>query len=119
GAEVARTWAAGRRGRTRAARVRRFAAMLMAGAATYMGMVLTPQINDLHRGGARRGEGEQGMALERLHRQAETVGRVEMLLGVVVVGLHVFTLGSRRPEEDEGDGDDAPAPLPPGPRDDV
>lgn len=119
GAEVARTWAAGRRGRTLAARARRMAAMLLAGAAALMGLTITPKINDLHRAGARRGEGEQGVVLEALHRRAELIGRAEVLLGAAVVVLHIFTLGARRPEDDEDDEDEAFAPLPPGPRGDA
>jgi uncharacterized membrane protein len=116
GAEVTRTWAAGRRGRTPAARVRRVLAMLMAGAAVYIGLVLTPRIMELHQAGVRRGEGAEGLELERIHRRAEAMGKAEVAMGAVVVLLHVLTLGSRRPEEDEED-EEALAPLPPGPRD--
>jgi len=114
-AEVARTWAAGRRGRTLAARVRRLLAMLLAGAAAYVGLALTPRISELHQGGARRGEGATGEELDSVHRRAELVGRAELALGTAVVVLHVFTLGARRPEDDDED-EDAFAPLPPGPR---
>lgn len=120
GAEVARTWAAGRRGRTGAARARRFVAMLLAGAAAYMGLALTPRINDLHLGGARRGEGAQGAELETLHRRAEMLGRAEMALGAAAVALHILTLGARRRDDDEEEDDEeALAPLPPGPRGDA
>ncbi|MCC6557112.1 MAG: DUF4149 domain-containing protein [Polyangiaceae bacterium] len=116
GAELVRTWAAGRR-RTLAARVRRLVAMLLAGAVAYVGLVLTPRIIELHRAGARRGDGAQGQELDRIHRRAELAGRAELFLGAAVVVLHVFTLGARRPEDDEEDDDDhAFAPLPPGPR---
>ncbi|WP_437621528.1 DUF4149 domain-containing protein [Sorangium sp. So ce1151] len=115
GAEVARTWAAGRQGASRAARVRRVVAMVMAGCAAYVGLAVTPRITALHREGARRGEGENGVELERLHRRAELVGRSEVFLGASLVVLHVFTLGARRPEQDDED-DEAAAPLPPGPR---
>ncbi|WP_437732933.1 DUF4149 domain-containing protein [Sorangium sp. So ce1335] len=114
GAEVARTWAAGRRGAGRAARVRRVVAMVMAGCAAYVGLALTPRIAALHRDGVQRGEGELGMELERVHRRAELAGRAEVFLGASLVVLHVFTLGARRPDED--DDDEAAAPLPPGPR---
>lgn len=116
GAEVARTWAAGRRGATHVARVRRVLAMLMAGCAAYVGLALTPRIASLHREGARRGEGELGMELERVHRRAEHVGKLEILLGAGLVVLHVFTLGARRPDDEEDDDEPALAPLPPGPR---
>jgi hypothetical protein len=120
GAEVVRTWAAGRRGRTLAARVRRGLAMLMAAAAAYIGLALTPRINELHRNGARRGMGEQGAELDRIHRRAEMLGRAEVLFGATVVVLHVLTLRTRRPEDEDEEGDDdASAPLPPGPRGDA
>ncbi|WP_437633203.1 DUF4149 domain-containing protein [Sorangium sp. So ce854] len=114
GAEVARTWAAGRRGAGRAARVRRVVAMVMAGCAAYVGLALTPRITELHREGVRRGEGALGVELERVHRRAELAGRAEVFLGAGLVVLHVFTLGARRPDDD--DDDEAAAPLPPGPR---
>ncbi|WP_437674416.1 DUF4149 domain-containing protein [Sorangium sp. So ce131] len=113
GAEVVRTWAAGRRGVGPAARVRRVLAMVIAGCAAYVGLALTPRIAALHRDGARRGEGELGMELERAHRRAELAGRAEVFLGASLVVLHVFTLGARRPELDDEEAD---APLPPGPR---
>lgn len=112
GAEVTRTWAAGARSRGLAARVRRALAVLMAACAAYVGLSITPHINDLHRAGAQRGQGPLGDELEAIHRRATLVGKTETLLGVVLVGLHVFTLGARRPEDDEDDA--ALAPLPPG-----
>ena len=115
GAEVARTLVAGRRSRTIAARVRRLVAVLMALGAVYTGLQITPRINALHRDGARRGLGEGGAELERIHHQAEAIGKAVTLAGVVVVALHVLTIGKRKPEDD--DDDDAPAPLAPGPRD--
>jgi Domain of unknown function (DUF4149) len=116
GAEVARTWAAGRRSIGRAARVRRVLAMLLAGCAAYIGLALTPRIAGLHREGVRRGEGELGMELEITHRRAEAVGKVEVLLGAALVVLHVLTLEGRRRDEDEEDDEQVFAPLPPGPR---
>jgi hypothetical protein len=104
----------GRRGRTLAARIRRGIAIIMAFAAGYIGLSLTPRINDLHRAGAIRGSGPDGQELETIHRRAELVGKVELVGGMALVVLHVLTLGARRPEED--DDEDAVAPLPPGPR---
>jgi uncharacterized membrane protein len=109
GAEVARTWAARSRGRSVAARARRFSAVLMAACAAYVGLALTPQINQLHRAGVRRGEGPEGAELDRIHKTAEAVGKAETGLGVLLVALHVFTLGARRPDDDD-DGYTAPAP---------
>ena len=112
GAEVARTWASRRRGRSIAARARRFIAMLLAAFAVYGGLVLTPAILGLHRAGVRRGVGDEGAALERTHHRAELAGKVEIALGLVLIGLHVFTLPVRRFDDED---DEAEAPLPPGP----
>jgi hypothetical protein len=111
GAEVTRTWASGGRARSLAARIRRVLGVLMAAGAAYGGLSLTPQIIELHRAGAQRGRGPLGDELERIHKRAESVGKVETAAGVALVALHVFTLGSRRPEDDE----ESVAPLPPGP----
>jgi uncharacterized membrane protein len=110
GAEVARTWAAGARARTVPARVRRVVAVLMAACAAYIGLSLTPQINNLHRDGAQRGVGPRGEELERIHKTAEAVGKAETGLGVLLVALHVFTLAARRPDDDET----YTTPAPPG-----
>ena len=126
--EVARIWAAGRRSRTVAARLRRVAAVLFAGATAYMGLALTPQINALHRAATERdlgearplselpGTSEQAAMLEPIHRRASLVGRVELALGAALIGLHIFTLGARRPDDDDDDFEDAIAPGAPGPR---
>jgi hypothetical protein len=114
GCEVIRTAVAARRGRTLAARIRRTIAIVLACAAAYVGLALTPRINDLHRSGAMRNQGEQGQELERVHRRAELVGKLEVVLGAGLIFLHIFTLAARRPDEDD-DEEDAPAPLPPGP----
>jgi hypothetical protein len=113
GAEVARTWARLRKPRTIAARIRRLAGILMACSAAYVGLAITPGINGLHREGVTRGVGDDGARLERLHARAELVGKLDVVLGLALVGLHVFTLSGRRPEDD--DEEDAFAPLPPGP----
>lgn len=119
GSEIARTWAAGLPGRTLAARIRRFCAIFMAFAATYVGMALTPRINELHRAGVRRDESPQGQVLEAIHKRAELAGKAGMLFAVGFVALGVFTLRVRRPEdEDEDEIGEVFAPLPPGPRDD-
>jgi Domain of unknown function (DUF4149) len=117
GSEIARTWAGGLPGRTITARVRRFCAILMALAATYVGMALTPRINELHRAGVRRDETPQGQVLESVHRRAETVGKAGLLFAVGFVALGIFTLRVRRPDEEDEDVGEVFAPLPPGPRD--
>ena len=116
GAEVIRTWAAGRGGRGVWPRVRRYVAIFMAAAATYFGLVLSPRIVELHRAGAVRGAGPNGQELDRIHGRARTIGQIEAALGVALVALHVFTLRTRRPDDDDDEDDEAVAPLPPGPR---
>lgn len=111
-AEVVRTFLAQKLRPTPAVRIRRLAGMLFAGCTAYMGLVLSPSINDLHRNGARRNVGPDGERLEAIHQRASAVGKAEAALGLVLVGLHVFAIGTPRREEDE----DAAAPLPPGPR---
>lgn len=112
-AEVVRTYLARRERQRIADRVRRLSGIFLAGAVAFMGLSLSPAINDLHAQGARRGEGDLGARLEQIHKQAEMVGRIEAALGLLCIVLHVFTLRSPRSEDDDLD---APAPLPPGPR---
>ena len=112
GAEVARTFVARRERPPLSARARRLAAILFAGCTAYMGLVLSPGINSLHRAGARRGVGPEGAELEAIHQRASAVGKAEAVLGLLLVGLHVFTV--RSPRRDDEEDDDAPAPLPPG-----
>ncbi len=107
GAEVLRTWAAGRRGGG-AARIRRGLAIALAAAAAYIALGLTPRILSMHQAGVTRGNPE----LDAVHARAELVGKAELAAGLALIALHVFTLGQRRDDED-----DAPGPLPPGPRD--
>lgn len=117
--EIGRTWAGGLSGRTRLARIRRMSAMFMAFAATYVGLALSPRINELHRSGVRRDETAQGQMLESIHKRAESTGKAGLFFAVAFVGLNIFTLRVRRPdEEDEDDAGEVFAPLPPGPRDD-
>jgi hypothetical protein len=116
GAEVARTWAAGRRSRSLPARARRILAILMAGCAVYIGLQLTPKILDLHRAGVRQGVGPEGAVLTQIHKRAEAIGKAEVVFGAALVALHIFTLGVRRPE-DSDEEESSPGPLPPGPRD--
>ena len=80
----------------------RLRALLVLGAgvlATVEGVWLSPAIEALHRGGAVRGLGEAGLALERLHRVAESVAKVELVLLVVVTLLLV--IGLSRPRDAE------------------
>ena len=54
--------------------------VVAAGLAITIGAWLSPAIADLHRGGAVRGVGEAGAALERLHHLAEGLSKAEILL---------------------------------------
>lgn len=74
---------------TRLDLVRGLALVVAAGLAITIGAWLSPGIADLHHGGAIRGSGEAGMALERLHRLAETLAKSEMALVLVAFVLSV------------------------------
>jgi hypothetical protein len=115
GAEVARTFVQGARGRSLPARLRRLLAILMAAGAVYSGLVLTPQILGSHRAGVRQGVGAEGAALAQIHQRASAIGKIEIVFGVALVALHVFTLRLRRPDEDDEEAF-SPGPLPPGAR---
>lgn len=111
GAEVVRTIVALRRRPARAlwARLRRYGAIVLAAAAVYSGLRLTPEILRLHEAGERR---LPGNALDVVHAQAELVGKGIVILAAFLIVLHVMTL--RTPSDD--DDLEAEAPLPPGPR---
>lgn len=113
GCEVVRTWMARRRRHTVVVRLRRGVAILLAMCAAYVGLSLTPTINELHRAGVTRNVGPEGNRLEAVHRRAELVGKVEVALGAALIALAIFTI--RRCDEDEDGDEDSPAPLPPGP----
>ncbi len=117
GSEIARTWAGGLAGRTIAARARRVCAILMALAVTYVGLGLSPRINEMHRAGVRRDGTPQGQVLEAVHHRAELVGKAGLLFATGFVALGIFTLSVRRPDDDDEDVGEVFAPLPPGPRD--
>ncbi|MRG96921.1 DUF4149 domain-containing protein [Polyangium spumosum] len=115
-AEVARTVAARRRGRTILSRLRRSCTLFMAVSAAYVGLSLTPRINDLHRQGVRRDGTPQGQVLELVHQRAELFGKIGTGMALGLVALTIFTIQPRRPDDEEDD-EEAVAPLPPGPRD--
>lgn len=112
GAEVVRTFLA-RKTPSRAARVRRVLSIAFAACTVYMGVTISPAINDLYKSGARMGEGEGGEKLAQIHGRGSLVGRAEAGLGLLVIALHLF--GRRLPENDTDDGD-ALSPMAPGPR---
>jgi uncharacterized membrane protein len=53
---------------------------------------ITPAIVALHRGGAIRGLGPDGLSLDRIHGYAETCGKAQAAFGLVLIALHVFTV---------------------------
>jgi hypothetical protein len=79
-----------------AERARGLFAIVAAVAAIYSGIQVSPKIIALHVDGAIRGFGEAGMALEKLHRLAETLGKIEITFGLVLLVLQVFTLDARK-----------------------
>jgi len=79
-----------------AERARGLFAVVAALAAIYTGVQISPKIVALHAEGAVRGFGEAGMALERLHRVAETLGKIEVSFGLVLLVLEVLTLRARK-----------------------
>jgi hypothetical protein len=69
--------------------IARLACVAISGAlAIAQGTWLSPKIAELHRGGAIRGLGDAGLALESAHKLSETAGKTELLLlGVAIVLL--------------------------------
>lgn len=113
-AEMARTVLALRRRKgAMLARIRRYCAILLALGVVYTGVAVTPSINNLYSSGTRRNVGTDGSELERLHHQAELIGKLGLPLALVVLTLHLVTLHRR---EEENEYENFPAPLPPGPR---
>jgi hypothetical protein len=101
GCEAVRLWAAPlvreRRSSVRD-RARGLFAIGAALAAIYSGVQVSPKILALHAGGAVRGFGEAGLALESLHRVAETLGKIEIAFGLLLLVLEVLTLEARKDE---------------------
>jgi hypothetical protein len=90
-AEAGLAWRGGKS--TRLDVVRAGAAVVAGGLAIAEGTWLAPAIQSLHREGAIRGHGEAGLALERLHRQAETLAKAEVFLLLALVVLLVLRVG--------------------------
>ena len=117
GAEVTRTVLSLKRRSSRGAivaRIRRYALILFAAGVVYTGTQLSPAIMRLHESGVRRHVGAEGDELERIHKQAELVGKVNAVIALLLMVLHVTTVRSPY-EELEDDDEEAYAPLPPGP----
>jgi putative copper export protein len=70
----------------------RGAASLLAAVAAFVeGVSVSPRIAALHAGGAVRGVNAAGLELAHLHGVAETLGKTEVGLLVVVLVLHVLS----------------------------
>lgn len=122
GAEVVRTLLTlrSRKSQSWVHRVRRYAAIALALGAAYTGMQLSPQIMVMHEQGVRRNVGAEGAELERVHKQAEMVGKGVVALALALIALHIATLpsgggGLAEGDEEGEDDEDVLAPLPPGP----
>lgn len=72
------------------------AAIVAAGCVVYEGLVLSPRIEALHRAGAVRGSGPDGLELEAVHKLAEAVAKIELPMLLAVIALHVFALGREK-----------------------
>lgn len=89
-AEAAFAAAARRGGKaTRLDVVRAGALTIAAALAIAIGAWLSPGIAALHHAGAVRGFGEAGLALEKMHRLAESFAKAELVMLVVVVALSI------------------------------
>lgn len=74
----------------------RGAAAVIAGALILaQAMVVSPKIEALHRGGAIRGLGVDGMELESVHKLAEAGGKTQVVIALILIALHVWSLGER------------------------
>lgn len=111
-AEMIRTFLGRKSRRDASSRVRRLLAVAFAACTSYAGLAITPAINGLHQSGVVRGEGVQGEQLDAIHKKAEFLGKAELVIGALLIGLHVFTVRAANEEET-----DFEAPLPPGPQD--
>jgi hypothetical protein len=74
------------------ARTRTALAIAAAAAAIYGGTQLSPKIIALHAAGAVRGFGPDGTELERLHALAESIAKIEVAAGLLLLALEVTTL---------------------------
>ncbi len=64
--------------------------LLAAGGAVFEGVHVSPRIAALHAAGAIRGVGGPGIELARLHDLAESCGKAQVLLLVIVIVLHAI-----------------------------
>ena len=108
--EVTRTLLRWRQAQGLLARIRRYLAIIAALAGGFLATQLTPQLQALHARGVRRGVGADGQLFDQLHAQSELIGKAIVVMTIVLIFLHIFTLN-----EDDGDEHVALAPGAPGP----
>lgn len=108
--EAVRIFTQGQGTSARAARLRRYLTILIAGSAVYGAVHLTPTILQLHHAGVRRAAGDQGAVLESLHRQAEFISKATVPITALLMGLHIFTLRSFRDDDEVVLTPQAPGP---------
>lgn len=82
---------------------RALVSIVLAGCAALEGLWVTPKIVDLHASGAMRGVGEAGASLDHAHALAEQLGKGQAVLAIVLIALHVLTLGPREPASSSDD----------------
>ncbi len=78
----------------RADHARAALSVVAAGLAAFEGVRVSPRIAELHFAGAIRGLGAAGVELDKLHDHAETIGKVEVVVLALVVGLHAWRVSS-------------------------
>jgi hypothetical protein len=105
GCEVARTLIARGAATAIVPRIRRGLTVILAMGALYGGVRLTPSILALHNAGVRRNVGADGAELERIHKQAEMIGKITVPGALALIALHIFTLRVGSDEDDLPGGD--------------
>jgi hypothetical protein len=81
---------------TRADRWRVAACVVACAFGAYEAVAVSPRIAALHRAGFIRGVGPEGIEISRLHDLAEGCGKVELVLLVAAIALHVVALAQGR-----------------------
>jgi hypothetical protein len=111
--EMARSALAFRRRRTVVGRVRRIAALSLAACAAYLALLIAPGVLQLRSAGVVPGLGAHGEELARLERGGLRVRQAEIPLATLLMVLQMWTLRSRR--DDDDDAQSTSGPLLPGP----
>ncbi len=87
--------AVGAEAMTRLDAARLGSALVASGLAIVQGLFLSPAIEALHLAGAVRGVGDLGMELDAKHQLAEMGGKLQALMLVAFIVLHVVTVARR------------------------